>query len=88
LQLPDWERSARLAWPVPKPPLFSPGMVPVMSHPGANWYEAMEARDRARAEESRRVLAFYAAQAKAREEHVAAEATEGADSDLRARHAL
>jgi hypothetical protein len=74
LQLPDWERSTVLAWPVPHRPLFSPGMVPLMPHADANWAEALEARDRARAEESQRVLAYYAAQAKAREEREAAEA--------------
>jgi hypothetical protein len=63
-----------LAWPVPKPPLLSPVMVPVMPHPDANWHEAVEARDRARAEESQRVLAYYAAQAQAREKREAAEA--------------
>jgi hypothetical protein len=48
LQVPDWGRSAVLAWPPRRPPLFSPGMVPVMPHPG-NWHEVMEARDHARA---------------------------------------
>ena len=74
LQLPDFERSTVLAWPPPRPPLFSPGMVPVMPAPGANWHEAVDARDQSRAEESQRVVAYYAAEAKAREKREAAEA--------------
>ena len=63
-----------LAWPVQKPLLFSPGMVPVMPAPGANWHEAVDARDRARADESQRVLGLLCVRAEGTEEREAAEA--------------
>jgi hypothetical protein len=67
VQLPDYERSTQMAWPVRRPPDFSviPAMVP---HPGADW--ASEHRKRAEAIqcEHERTIAYYENMAKERAE--------------------
>jgi len=69
VQLPD-VHGTRMLWPPPAAPLgvlvaqsmsFSPG-------PGADWAEAVEARNSARRDENARVAAFHSAQSAERQE--------------------
>jgi hypothetical protein len=49
LQLPDFEHSAQLAWPPPKPSMAVQVATSMIhhAHPGANWWQ--ESKERARA---------------------------------------
>jgi hypothetical protein len=82
VQLPDYERSTQMAWPVRPPPDFSvtPAMVP---HPGADW--ASEHRKRAEAirREHEHTIAYYENMAKERAEREERErAMSGAHVDV------
>jgi hypothetical protein len=78
LQLPDFEHSARLAWPPPTPSLAAQVAASMASmirpHPGANWASEREGRTHELREEHERIIAHYDAAARAREEREAAEA--------------
>jgi hypothetical protein len=83
VQLPDWERSAKMAWPPAEPSLavqFATS-IDFGSHPGANWWQRREDRTAAPRAEQERVAAFYEAQARRREERENAEAASVAAPD-------
>jgi len=75
VQLPEFEFSGRMAWPVPTTPWaaqFAASMVR-SHHPGVHWAAAVESRAVARREETARVAAFYQGEAKRHEERENAE---------------
>ena len=75
VQLPDFERSSRMAWPPPQVPfavLVAQSMVPA-AHPGADWGQHNQERGQAMREEHTRIIAHYDAMAREREEREAAE---------------
>lgn len=61
-------------WPPPTPPILPHEVMPIPSHPGADWWRANQERDAERHRASQRVADFYANQARQREEREAAEA--------------
>ena len=75
VQLPDYERSNRMAWPVREQPSLpvTPAMV---SHPGADWAAHQRERAEAIRREHERTIAYYDAMARQREEREAAETEE------------
>ena len=49
LQLPDWDQPVKLAWPPPQTPLAVlavQGMAAAVDHPGANWWQRRDGRQR------------------------------------------
>ena len=58
LQLPDFEHSAQLAWPPPKPSLAVQVATSMIqhAHPGGNWWQESDERARAMREEHARVI--------------------------------
>jgi hypothetical protein len=76
VQLPDFERSAVLAWPPPKPSMAVQVATSMTygSHPSANWWEESKERAQAMREDHERVIAYYDAMAQQREERETAEA--------------
>jgi hypothetical protein len=68
LRLPAFARGNGpvLAWPPPAPPVFVPSFV--LPGPGPNWHEEIEARNKARCEESDRAFAALKERAREREE--------------------
>jgi hypothetical protein len=76
LQLPDFEHSAQLAWPPPKPSLAVQVATSMTygSLSRANWWQENKERAQAMREEHARVIGHYDAMARAREEREAAEA--------------
>ena len=75
VQLPDYERSNRMAWPVRGQPSLpvTPAMV---SHPGADWAAHQRERAEAIRREHERTIAYYDAMARQREEREAAKTEE------------
>ena len=69
LQLPDFERSAQLAWPPPKPSMAVQVATSMTygSHPSANWWEESKESAQAMREDHERVIAHYDAMARQRE---------------------
>ena len=61
-------------WPPPTPPLALQMAAPILPGPGPDWHQALAQRDRERRAEGQRVAAYYAQQAKEREDRAAAEA--------------
>ena len=55
-----------MAWPPPVPPIDPLAIMPVLPHPGAEWWRDAEARAAERHSEAERVAAFYKAQERAR----------------------
>jgi hypothetical protein len=76
VQLPDFERSAVLAWPPPKPSMAVQVATSMTygSHPSANWWEESKERAQAMREDHERVIAYYDAMAQQREKSEADEA--------------
>jgi hypothetical protein len=76
LQLPDWERSNRLAWPPPKAPLAAlvAAAIPAFQFPGGGeWWEGREKLAARQEAEQARLAAYYEKQERAREEREKAE---------------
>jgi hypothetical protein len=49
LRLPDWDQPAKLAWPPPRTPLAVlavQGMAAAVDHPGGNWWQRRDERQR------------------------------------------
>jgi hypothetical protein len=49
LKLPDWDQPAKLAWPPPLTPLAVlavQGMAAAVDHPGGNWWQRRDGRQR------------------------------------------
>ena len=65
VKLPDL--SGQSLWPPPAPPVLPEQVMPILPHPGRNWWQANEQRDRQRHAEAQRVASYYAQQAKERE---------------------
>jgi hypothetical protein len=67
VQLPDYEHSALMAWPVRCPPdlTVTPAMV---AHPGADWASDQNQRAQAMRAENERRMKYYASMAQQREE--------------------
>ena len=61
-------------WPPPTPPILPEQVMPVLPHPGPDWWRANQERDAERRAESTRVANFYANRARQREEREAEEA--------------
>jgi hypothetical protein len=61
-------------WPPPPAPILPHQVMPIPSHPGGNWAQALEQRERERHAEGRRVAAYYKNQQEQREQREAAEA--------------
>jgi len=76
VQLPDFERSAVLAWPPPKPSMAVQVATSMTygSHPSANWWEESKERAQAMRADHERVIAYYDAMAQQREKSEADEA--------------
>ena len=75
LQLPDFEHSAQLAWPPPKPSMaVQVATSMTYGYSGGNWWQESNERVQAMREEHARVIGHYDAMARAREEREAAEA--------------
>jgi hypothetical protein len=65
IKLPAFAESNRLAWPLPQPLIaveVAKQVGAITAHPGANWWKAIEKRNRAVAEESRKPAARQAAE--------------------------
>ena len=67
VQLPDYEHSALMAWPVRRPPdlTVTPAMV---AHPGADWASDQNQRAQTMRAENERRMNYYASMAQQREE--------------------
>jgi hypothetical protein len=76
-QLPDWADSCKKVWPPPAPSIDPSAFMPVLPHPGADWWRDNEARAAERRSEAERVAAHYRAQECAREERENAAARVG-----------
>jgi hypothetical protein len=76
LQLPDFEHSAQLVWPPPRPSMAVQVATSMIhhAHPGANWWEESKERAQAMREDHERVIAYYDAMAQQREKCEADEA--------------
>ena len=61
-------------WPRPTAPILPEQVMPLPSHPGRDWAQAIEQRTRERQAESQRVAAYYANQTKTLEDKQNAEA--------------
>jgi hypothetical protein len=61
LKLPSFEQPNAWAWPPPVPAIDVRQVVPaaMLTHPGANWPEALKQRDAARQQEAKRVANYY-----------------------------
>jgi hypothetical protein len=58
LQLPDWDRPSKLAWP-PYRGIDIASIVPIFQHPGDRWFEAQQEENaRRRAEDEKRAEAL------------------------------
>jgi hypothetical protein len=65
IKLPAFAESNRLAWPLPQPSMaveVAKQVAVITRHPGADWHKALEARNRAAAEESRERAARQASE--------------------------
>ena len=66
--------SGKPVWPPTPPPILPEQVMPVLPHPGADWWEANEQRDRQRHADAVRIANYYANQTKEREDRERAEA--------------
>ena len=66
-------------WPPPQAPILPQDVMPILPGPGPDWHQTLLDRDREQYAESQRVSAFYAKQARDREdaENAAARAARG-----------
>jgi hypothetical protein len=76
MQLPDFEHSAKMAWPPPSTPLavLASQAMPAPPHSGGEWWRGREERAAAQRAEQARVAAYYEDMERQREEREAAEA--------------
>ena len=74
MHLPLFEAPNALAWPPPTPSLFSQMAMPIISHPGADWWKDNDARKTNAERENARIVNYYKQQQEEREKREAAEA--------------
>jgi hypothetical protein len=59
LKVPNFSEPAKLAWPVPKPPVDWSGLVPKFPSKGADWWKDAQAEDDRKRAEATRLEAEY-----------------------------